>query len=250
MSTLLPAGYVPPIDTPAAPRKKKVYVAGPMRDYEALNFPAFDEARDRGQAMGLDIVSPADIDRDSGLHEDTNVSELTLDDFKQIAKRDLLAILECDAVAMLPGWEKSKGATTERALAIWIGLEVLDARTFQPFPKPSEPGEPWNRARLLANHEKLCGDGLALMRRKNHDYAGRQGEDPFANFRRCQAMGICSTVQGFLVRMTDKMSRLSTFAEAGELLVKDENVTDTLVDTINYSVLLASYLQEQKELAK
>jgi hypothetical protein len=38
------------------------------------------------------------------------------------------------------------------------------------------------------------------------------------------------------------MSRLSSFAAKGKLSVEDETVHDTLVDMINYSVLLAAYL--------
>ena len=104
-----------------------------------------------------------------------------------------------------------------------------------------------NREELLENHERLCGSALQLMRRKNHDYAGRGGESPFANFTRCESMGICTTEQGFLVRLTDKLSRLSSFIEAGTLQVKDESVEDTILDVINYAVLFQSYLQEKKE---
>lgn len=87
----------------------------------------------------------------------------------------------------------------------------------------------------------MCVEALELMKKKNADYAG-SGTDPFANFRRAEALGICSTEQAFLVRMTDKMSRLSSFAAKGKLSVEDETVHDTLVDMINYSVLLAAYL--------
>ena len=71
------------------------------------------------------------------------------------------------------------------------------------------------------------------------------GNDPFANFRRAEALGVCSTEQAFLVRMTDKMSRLASFSSRGELSVEDETVYDTLEDLINYSVLLAAYLKSK-----
>jgi hypothetical protein len=87
---------------------------------------------------------------------------------------------------------------------------------------------------------------FSLMQKKNADYAGRSGEEPFANFTRCEAMGICKTEAGMLVRMTDKMSRLSSFAESGTLMVKDESVEDTCLDLINYAVLFYSYLQGKK----
>jgi hypothetical protein len=103
------------------------------------------------------------------------------------------------------------------------------------------------RDELLKNHEALCKTALELMRRKNADYAGSGGDQPFANFTRCEAMGICTTEQGFLVRMTDKMSRLSSFVETGVFQVKDESLEDTIVDVINYAVLFASYIKDRKE---
>jgi hypothetical protein len=103
-----------------------------------------------------------------------------------------------------------------------------------------------NRQELLKHHQTLCSKAFALMQKKNADYAGRSGEEPFANFTRCESMGICKTEAGMLVRMTDKMSRLSSFVESGTLQVKDESVEDTCLDLINYSVLFYSYLQGKK----
>jgi hypothetical protein len=97
------------------------------------------------------------------------------------------------------------------------------------------------REELFKLHEDMCVSALELMKKKNADYAGG-GTDPFANFRRAEAMGVCSTEQAFLVRMTDKMSRLASYTSRGKLSVEDETVHDTLVDMINSSVLLAAYL--------
>ena len=104
-----------------------------------------------------------------------------------------------------------------------------------------------NRAELLEFHKELCAKAHALMVRKNHDYAGRSGDDPFTNFRRSELLGICSTEAGFLVRFTDKLSRLITFVESGQLLVKDEAVEDSCIDLLNYSVLFAALVKEKKE---
>ena len=104
-----------------------------------------------------------------------------------------------------------------------------------------------NRDELLKRHETLCTQGRELMNLKNRDYAGNGGQEPFANFTRCEAMGICSTEQGFLVRLTDKMSRLSSFVESGKLHVSDESFEDTCVDIINYMVLFHSYVSEKDD---
>ena len=103
------------------------------------------------------------------------------------------------------------------------------------------------RDELLKRHETLCNQGRDLMNLKNRDYAGNGGQEPFANFTRCEAMGICSTEQGFLVRLTDKMSRLSSFVESGKLHVSDESFEDTCVDIINYMVLFHSYVSEKDD---
>ena len=47
-------------------------------------------------------------------------------------------------------------------------------------------------------------------------------------------MGICSTESGFLVRVCDKLSRLSTFTSSGTLKVDNESYHDAVIDIINY----------------
>lgn len=80
--------------------------------------------------------------------------------------------------------------------------------------------------------------------KKNHDYAG---EDPLSNFKESEKMGIPAW-KGVLVRMTDKMSRLQTFAKKGKLEVSDENVEDTLRDMAIYAILgLLLYRDDEKD---
>jgi hypothetical protein len=50
--------------------------------------------------------------------------------------------------------------------------------------------------------------------------------------------------------MMDKMKRIASFAENGDLQVKDESVTDTLRDLTNYSCLLAGYIESKKGISK
>jgi hypothetical protein len=106
------------------------------------------------------------------------------------------------------------------------------------------------RDELLKFHEEITKEARELMSLKNRDYAGNEGVEPFANFTRVEAMGICKTEQGFMVRLTDKMSRLSSFVRAGKMNVKDESFMDTCVDVINYMVLLAAYLKDKEEQSK
>lgn len=98
---------------------------------------------------------------------------------------------------------------------------------------------------LLALHDDLCKSAKDLMTRKNYDYTSGSG-DPFANFRGSSYLGI-DPVLGVMLRMQDKMMRVKTFAEKGELKVKDEGVKDALVDLINYTVLMCGLIEEGKK---
>ena len=102
-----------------------------------------------------------------------------------------------------------------------------------------------NRDELLEYHSAICKTAQELMSLKNRDYAGDHGNEPFANFTRVEAMGICTTEQGFLTRITDKMSRLSSFIDCGKMHVENESFNDTIVDVINYMVLLSAFLEDK-----
>lgn len=86
---------------------------------------------------------------------------------------------------------------------------------------------------------------IEITRAKNADYTG-SGDDPFANFTRVEVLGICSTEQGFLTRMFDKFSRITSFVQKGDLQVKSESVEDTLLDLSIYSLLMLGYLVSKK----
>jgi hypothetical protein len=103
--------------------------------------------------------------------------------------------------------------------------------------------------KLLALHNNLCDNARILLAKKNHDYAGPDTSDVFTALRECERLGICAAELGILVRMSDKLSRLSTFARSGQLLVKDEDVKDTCVDLINYAVLVAALVDARRQTA-
>lgn len=92
--------------------------------------------------------------------------------------------------------------------------------------------------------ENFFGNCVEISRKKNADYTGGN-DNPFSNFESVEVLGI-KTEQGFLTRMMDKMKRISSFVEKGELLVKDESVADTLSDLANYSCLLAGYIESKR----
>lgn len=95
-------------------------------------------------------------------------------------------------------------------------------------------------------HAECCRKMIEVTKAKNADYTGTS-DDPFANFSRVEIVGICSTLQGFLTRMFDKFSRITSFVQKGVLEVKDESVEDTLLDLANYSILMAGYIKSIKQ---
>lgn len=110
-------------------KRKTVYIAGPMSGYELLNFPAFDEAAKRFRKAGWNVINPAELDRVNGIHEYTPIGEHG--GYKEVMARDTAAICICDAIALLPGWEKSPGTGVELALAKLLDLSIYDAMTMK-----------------------------------------------------------------------------------------------------------------------
>jgi hypothetical protein len=94
-----------------------------MRGYDQFNFKAFDRARDYLKACGHDPISPADMDRELGFDETLNSLEGF--DYKDAMRRDIDAIFNADAIFMLNGWQASKGANAELALATALDLRIL-----------------------------------------------------------------------------------------------------------------------------
>ena len=103
------------------------------------------------------------------------------------------------------------------------------------------------RDELMVLHKELNDLGVEIMRAKNHDYAGDDGETPFANFEACEKLGICSTETGMLVRMCDKFMRLINLVKCGKLAVKGESRTDTVVDHRNYLLLFEALCQSKEK---
>lgn len=89
--------------------------------------------------------------------------------------------------------------------------------------------------------ESFYTQGMALIHSKNADYAGEA--DPWANFRSANIVGV-SPERAILVRMLDKMCRISNLLDS-PAQVKDESVTDTLLDVANYANLLHALLKSK-----
>lgn len=104
------------------------------------------------------------------------------------------------------------------------------------------------REEYIKFHRECCDKMVAITAQKNADYSGGSPTDnAFANFTGIEALGVTTTEVGFLTRMYDKFSRISTFVKKGVLQVKDESIEDTLLDLANYCILFAGYIRGKKQ---
>lgn len=129
------------------------------------------------------------------------------------------------------------------------GLDDLsDAELFgygyRPQPKEIVSTKGMSRAQLLALHKELCGKAAALMELKNTDYTA--GGGVFENFSNAEIFDV-SREQGLLIRVMDKLMRMKSFIRNGTLALKNEAVEDSILDVINYMVLLAGMIEEKKD---
>jgi len=109
----------------------RIYISGKMRNVPLYNFPAFDAAAEAIRRDGNKAINPADLDREMGFHPEELPDDWDWSSFppgtdvSEFVDRDLDALATCDAIYMLPGWEQSKGATAEHAVAQWRGLTIF-----------------------------------------------------------------------------------------------------------------------------
>ena len=83
----------------------------------------------------------------------------------------------------------------------------------------------------VSQYKAVHNEALELFKRKNADYG-----DAFANYGPV----------GVIVRMGDKINRLSSVTGSSVCLVKTETVRDTLIDLHNYAAM-AVMLMDEKE---
>lgn len=91
----------------------KVYVAGPMTGIPEFNYPAFHAAAAQLRAAGFEVLNPAELNPDTGRA------------WEYYMRRDLAALVACEAVAVLPNWYESRGARLEVNVAAALSMPVL-----------------------------------------------------------------------------------------------------------------------------
>lgn len=115
-----------------------VYIAGPMTGHEHYNVRAFDAAAVAWRDAGYRVETPFDANsvvwrRHHGRAFDprTDVCDWGDPILAEMLAEDFAALCRADVVALLPGWEKSKGTRAEILVAVNLGKRIMDAHTFR-----------------------------------------------------------------------------------------------------------------------
>ena len=92
-----------------------LYIAGPMTGHHEFNYPAFRAAADAFNRAGYTVAHTA-----TGTAQPADAYPHTY-----YLRHALAMLLECDSVALLPGWEASRGARVEVDVAHALGMTCL-----------------------------------------------------------------------------------------------------------------------------
>ncbi len=96
----------------------KIYLSGPMKGYPQSNYPLFMKVAGELREQGHVVYNPAEFKHD-GPHETFPLRKAFAEYCKFICE-------EATAIYLLPGYEKSLGATAELALAKNCKLEIVE----------------------------------------------------------------------------------------------------------------------------
>lgn len=90
-----------------------IYISGPMAGYPNHNRAEFKEAANKLRRVGFEVLNPLDNGLGEGLAWDAYL------------RADLKMVCDATALALLPGWEASRGARLEVATAHALGMTSL-----------------------------------------------------------------------------------------------------------------------------
>jgi hypothetical protein len=85
------------------------------------NFPLFRQVAEQLRDQGHEVHNPADTESNEGKSWEDCIAQ------------DIQDMLTCEAVAVLPGWQDSRGANVEVSIMRSLGRPVYDALTMQPW---------------------------------------------------------------------------------------------------------------------
>lgn len=105
-----------------------LYIAGPMTGIEEFNWPLFDSVQAALEAVGIEAVNPAALDRAlKQTFPDEDFENGTAEGGAKLAtflKRDFHVLTKCEGIVFLEGWEDSTGANCELIVSQMAGMST------------------------------------------------------------------------------------------------------------------------------
>lgn len=99
-----------PLDAAPTEPIRTLYLSGPMSGYEDCNYPEFNRVAAILREAGFTVHNPAE--------------EAVGASYRSIVGDDIKRLIDCDAVALLPGWHASRGAKVEAQVAVLLQKPV------------------------------------------------------------------------------------------------------------------------------
>lgn len=105
--------------------KTKCYISGQITGLKPEEYePLFYTAEDQLKAKGYEVINPLRIAKgiapeliDPKTHTEREI-------WRTIVKADITELMKCDAIYILPNWERSEGATLEHDIAKGLYLAI------------------------------------------------------------------------------------------------------------------------------
>lgn len=105
----------------------RAYISGPISEGGTLalaevmvNLARFNQTAALLRDAGHEVVNPAELN-DGVLRPYTSGPTR----WQEAMRTDLKEMLDCQAIVLLPRWERSPGSVRELLLAMWLGYTVL-----------------------------------------------------------------------------------------------------------------------------
>jgi nucleoside 2-deoxyribosyltransferase len=163
----------------------------------------------------------------------TNTSQFELIDctatYEQYLQGDLKMLARCDAIVMVPGWEESRGAVTERLYAVELGIPVFEYPSL-PDLHPTEMKSPTQAKAFM----EILGRMYRTHLQKNADYSP-------ANILATGEVGLVTRLWDKTARLLNLMGFKFEIEEAGYYTApsdpKNESIEDTYMDLAVYAII-------------
>jgi nucleoside 2-deoxyribosyltransferase len=111
--------------------KERIYLSGPITGMPDQNKHAFREAQLFYENLGFEVDNPHEIG--AALLAIDITEQGTIPAEKDYMASDIMFLSKCNLMAVLPGFERSLGASFEIAFASAYGIPIVEAYTNNPL---------------------------------------------------------------------------------------------------------------------